>query len=91
MYALSRAGAPLDTQVHVVTPAMTMVGFRALGADMDNELKNEFSLVRADEWLERTLTATPAMNAHFAWFHVAEDEISHRGQIRWLRCRIKQS
>jgi uncharacterized damage-inducible protein DinB len=43
-----------------------------------------------DAWLERTLTATPAMNAHFGWFHVAEDEISHRGQIRWLRSRIKQ-
>ena len=44
-----------------------------------------------DAWLERTLDATPAMNAHFAWFHVAEDEISHRGQIRWLRARITQS
>jgi len=28
------------------------------------------------------------MNAHFAWFHVAEDEISHRGQMRWLRTRL---
>jgi hypothetical protein len=28
------------------------------------------------------------MNAHWAWFHVAEDEISHRGQIRWLRARL---
>jgi hypothetical protein len=28
------------------------------------------------------------MNAHFAWFHAAEDEISHRGQIRWLRKRL---
>ena len=30
----------------------------------------------------------PEMNAHWAWFHVLEDEISHRGQIRWLRARI---
>ena len=43
---------------------------------------------RDDAWLERTLSAAPAMNAHWAWFHVAEDEINHRGQIRWLRARI---
>ena len=23
-----------------------------------------------------------------AWFHAVEDEISHRGQIRWLRKRL---
>jgi uncharacterized damage-inducible protein DinB len=45
--------------------------------------------VRDDAWLERTLRAAPAMNAHWAWFHVAEDEISHRGQIRWLRARLR--
>jgi uncharacterized damage-inducible protein DinB len=43
---------------------------------------------RDDAWLERTLTAAPALNAHWAWFHVAEDEINHRGQIRWLRARL---
>ena len=43
---------------------------------------------RDDAWLERTLRAAPAMNAHWAWFHVAEDEINHRGQIRWLRSRL---
>jgi uncharacterized damage-inducible protein DinB len=43
---------------------------------------------RDDAWLERTLSAAPAMNAHWAWFHVAEDEINHRGQIRWLRARV---
>ena len=43
---------------------------------------------RDDAWLERPLRAAPAMNAHFAWFHVAEDEISHRGQMRWLRKRL---
>jgi hypothetical protein len=25
---------------------------------------------------------------HWAWFHVAEDEINHRGQMRWLRARL---
>jgi uncharacterized damage-inducible protein DinB len=43
---------------------------------------------RDDAWLEQPLLAAPAMNAHFAWFHVAEDEISHRGQMRWLRSRL---
>lgn len=43
---------------------------------------------RDDDWLERPLAARPEMNAHWAWFHVAEDEISHRGQIRWLRARL---
>ena len=43
---------------------------------------------RDDDWLERSLPAAPAMNAHFALFHVAEDEINHRGQIRWLRARL---
>jgi uncharacterized damage-inducible protein DinB len=46
---------------------------------------------RDDEWLERTVTAAPAMNAHWAWFHVAEDEINHRGQIRWLRKRLSSA
>jgi uncharacterized damage-inducible protein DinB len=43
---------------------------------------------RDDAWLEAPLAASPAMNAHWAWFHVAEDELSHRGQIRWLRARL---
>jgi uncharacterized damage-inducible protein DinB len=43
---------------------------------------------RDDEWFEQSLRAAPAMNAHWAWFHVAEDEINHRGQIRWLRTRL---
>ena len=43
---------------------------------------------REDAWLEHPLTTAPALNAHWAWFHVAEDEINHRGQIRWLRSRL---
>lgn len=43
---------------------------------------------RDDAWLEGPLVALPEMNAHWAWFHVAEDEINHRGQIRWLRARL---
>ena len=44
---------------------------------------------RGDGWLDQPLKAQPDMNAHWAWFHVAEDEISHRGQIRWLRARLR--
>jgi uncharacterized damage-inducible protein DinB len=43
---------------------------------------------RDDGWLEAPLRIAPNLNAHWAWFHVAEDEISHRGQIRWLRARL---
>ena len=32
----------------------------------------------------------PRINVHWAWFHVAEDEINHRGQIRLLRTRLPQ-
>lgn len=43
---------------------------------------------RDDDWLERSVTVAPRINAHWAWFHVAEDEVNHRGQIRWLRARL---
>jgi len=45
---------------------------------------------RDDAWLERPVSPVPRINAHWAWFHVAEDEINHRGQIRWLRTRLSQ-
>ena len=45
---------------------------------------------RDDAWLEE---ATPfwggqPANNYFKWFHVLEDEVNHRGQIRWLRRRL---
>lgn len=46
---------------------------------------------RDDAWLERSMTLAPRINAHWAWFHVAEDEINHRGQIRWLRARLPKA
>jgi uncharacterized damage-inducible protein DinB len=45
---------------------------------------------RDDAWLDRPVSAAPKINVHWAWFHVAEDEINHRGQIRWLRARLPQ-
>jgi uncharacterized damage-inducible protein DinB len=46
---------------------------------------------RDDPWLERAVQLAPRINAHWAWFHVAEDEINHRGQIRWLRARLPRA
>ena len=43
---------------------------------------------RDDAWLDQSVTVAPKINTHWAWFHVAEDEINHRGQIRWLRARL---
>jgi uncharacterized damage-inducible protein DinB len=48
---------------------------------------------RTDAWLEET---TPfwggqLANNHFQWFHVLEDEVNHRGQIRWLRRRLPRA
>jgi uncharacterized damage-inducible protein DinB len=44
-----------------------------------------------DAWLGDTFElpwlGRPATH-HWAWFHVAEDELNHRGQIRWLRSRL---
>lgn len=45
---------------------------------------------RDDEWLDSSVRLAPKINMHFAWFHVAEDELNHRGQIRWLRKRLPQ-
>ena len=67
-------GKPLEEYVHELSEVrrVTLAGLAA----------------RDDAWLEGALTAAPRMNAHWAWFHVAEHEINHRGQIRWLRARL---
>ncbi|WP_442970802.1 DinB family protein [Rossellomorea sp. LJF3] len=44
----------------------------------------------SDEWLEQV---TPygwdyPANNHFKWFHVFEDELNHRGQIRMIKKRL---
>jgi uncharacterized damage-inducible protein DinB len=46
---------------------------------------------RDDDWLERSVMVAPKINTHWAWFHVMEDEVNHRGQIRWLRARLPKS
>jgi uncharacterized damage-inducible protein DinB len=45
---------------------------------------------RDDAWLagEEPFWGGRPANRHFMWFHVFEDELNHRGQIRWLRRRL---
>jgi uncharacterized damage-inducible protein DinB len=47
---------------------------------------------KEDSWLdiEKPFNNRPSNN-HFRWFHVFEDEINHRGQIRWIIKRIRNS
>jgi hypothetical protein len=43
---------------------------------------------REDGWLEeRGPWGGQEANNYFKWFHVVEDELSHRGQVRWLKNR----
>jgi len=47
---------------------------------------------RDDGWLyeETEFWNGKQANNYFKWFHVYEDEINHRGQIRWLRQRLPE-
>lgn len=53
---------------------------------------HEFSQ-RDDAWLDSIMGAWPHFqpNHHWAWFHVMEDEVSHRGQIRVIRKAIQRA
>ncbi|MDY0395262.1 DinB family protein [Virgibacillus halophilus] len=45
---------------------------------------------RDDEWLFREAAwGTDLSNNYFLWFHVFEDEINHRGQMRIIRKMMK--
>lgn len=48
---------------------------------------------RTDEWLyeEAPFWGGQPANNYFKWFHVFEDELNHRGQIRWLARRLPRS
>lgn len=90
--------SPDETAEWSIALKLGVEGQRALrGRSLDHYLK-ELTVVRQrtleglgtrdDEWLERSVSAAPTINVHWAWFHVAEDEINHRGQMRWLRARL---
>ncbi len=48
---------------------------------------------RDDNWLgeQTTFGNGQRINNYFKWFHVFGHELNHRGQIRWLLKRAKQS
>jgi Protein of unknown function (DUF664) len=70
---------------------------------MQEDLLTELEVVRAqtlaqlakrdDTWPASPLTAPgfEAMNQHWAWFHVMEEEVSNRSQIRILRGALQPS
>lgn len=44
---------------------------------------------RSDSWLdERVALGSQQANHYWFWFHLIEEELNHRGQIRWLRSRL---
>lgn len=44
-----------------------------------------------DKWLEEKVTSgINEFNIHYFWFHVFEDEINHRGQINFIKKRLKK-
>ncbi|MFQ5801616.1 MAG: DinB family protein [Candidatus Methylomirabilales bacterium] len=57
--------------------------------DVREKTLSEF-VKRSDDWLyEQTpFWGNQPANNYFKWFHVLEDEINHRGQIRWLCKRL---
>ena len=63
--------------------------YTGLLEDVRQKTVSEFAK-RTDDWLfEQTLFwGNQLANNYFKWFHVVEDEINHRGQIRWLCKRL---
>lgn len=45
---------------------------------------------RGDPWLDEVTSFSEGLDVshHYLWFHLAEDEASHRGQIVWLLIRL---
>jgi Uncharacterized protein conserved in bacteria len=62
-------------------------------SEMSEVRERTFELfkTKSDEWLyiERDFWNSHPANFYFMWFHVFEDEINHRGQIRWISKRIR--
>ncbi|MDA1675986.1 MULTISPECIES: DinB family protein [unclassified Bacillus cereus group] len=50
----------------------------------------KYLIEQDDEWLmsERKWPNDVAYNQHYLWFHVLEDEINHRGQIRMMKNKL---
>lgn len=61
---------------------------------LDEVREQTFELFKTvdDDWLseQEDFWYNKQANHYFMWFHVFEDEINHRGQIRLIRKRLKQ-
>lgn len=61
---------------------------------MNSVRQRTYELFRTvnDDWLhhEEPFWQNKPANYYFMWFHVFEDEINHRGQIRMIRKRLKE-
>ena len=93
---------PIQDDVSEYRPFVGAMTFGAQGERVQSrsleELLSQLAEVRAvtlaelarrdDAWLAST-TPNAHMNQHWAWFHVMEDEVSHRGQMRVLRKALK--
>ena len=59
-----------------------------------NEVRNKTNEIlksKDDEWLEKEVPmGKHKSNNYYLWFHVFEDEINHRGQIKWIKKRAKK-
>ncbi|HVN74859.1 MAG TPA: DinB family protein [Thermoanaerobaculaceae bacterium] len=85
--------AEISAALHLGDEARRTIRGRELDAYLEELARTRKATLeelraRDDAWLEAPLAARPDLNAHWAWVHVAEDEIGHRGQIRWLRKRL---
>lgn len=63
--------------------------YLAILRDVREKTLDEFKK-RDDNWLfeQSPFWGGHPANNYFKWFHVFEDEINHRGQIRWIRKRL---
>ena len=90
--------AELTVAVHLGDPARKEIRGHALAHYVGIlEAVRAFTLDelarRDDTWLDTATTFGKGrqVNNHFMWFHVFEDELNHRGQIRWLRNRLPEN
>lgn len=88
-----RWGAALDlgARAHREIQGHSLEHYADLLEGVRSETLHEFAR-RDDEWLAEESPfwdGLPANN-HFKWFHVFEDELNHRGQMRWLVKRLSQ-
>lgn len=84
-----RAGADLGLAARRLIRGQPLDAYLERLADVRQRTLDELSR-RDDAWLEEESTWWDGRvaNNHFKWFHVFEDEVNHRGQIRLLRKRL---